>query len=170
MTAMITPFLAFSSAEATTSTTAGTGPLPEPKGEILLEVRGNIKQVNRGKKAVLDRTMLEQLPTATLNTSTVVTDGVRRFDGFYVRDLLAWLGADGQTVRAEALNDYVIDIPAEDFLRFDVIIATHMDGKRLGRRDKGPLWIVYPRDDHQELQDLRYDYRWVWQLDRLTIR
>lgn len=27
-----------------------------------------------------------------------------------------------------------------------------------------------PRDDHAELQDLRYDYRWVWQLDHLEIR
>ena len=58
----------------------------------------------------------------------------------------------------------------EDFERFDVLVATHMDGERLQPSDKGPLWIVYPRDHHQELQDIRYDYRWVWQLIRLDVQ
>ena len=57
-----------------------------------------------------------------------------------------------------------------DFERFDVLVATHMDGERLLPSDKGPLWIVYPRDAHTELQDIRYDYRWVWQLVELEVR
>ena len=87
-----------------------------------------------------------------------------------MHDLLALLGAEGQTVTATAFNDYVIDIPMEDFERFDVVLAYRMDGQRLLPSDKGPLWIVYPRDQHDELQDIRYDYRWVWQLQRLDIR
>jgi hypothetical protein len=45
-----------------------------------------------------------------------------------------------------------------------------MDGQTLSRDDKGPLWIVYPRDDHEALQDIRYDYRWVWQLYQLDVQ
>lgn len=167
--ALIVSALAFSTAGTTTSRGAEEV-LSAPAGEILLEVEGQIEQTNRDGKAVFDRAMIEDLPSARLETTTVVTDGVKRFDGFYMRDLLEMLGADGQTVTASALNDYVINIPAEDFERFDVVVATHMDGERLTPRDKGPLWIVYPRDDHAELQDLRYDYRWVWQLNRLEIR
>ncbi|MFC6486451.1 molybdopterin-dependent oxidoreductase [Nitratireductor sp. GCM10026969] len=144
--------------------------LGDPGGKILLEIEGRIEHTNRREKAVFDRAMLETLPPATLETTTVVTDGVQRFDGFYMRDLLELVGADGETVTASALNDYVIDIPAEDFTRFDVVVATHMNGERLETRDKGPLWIVYPRDDHAELEDLRYDYRWVWQLNHLDIQ
>lgn len=144
--------------------------LGEPSGEVLLEIEGRIQRTNRDGKAVFDRAMLEELDPAVLETTTVVTDGVRRFDGFYMRDLLKRVGAEGETVTASALNDYVIDIPATDFERFDVVVATHMDGERLEPRDKGPLWIVYPRDDHAELQDLRYDYRWVWQLNHLEVR
>ncbi len=149
---------------------AGESVLGEPTGDILLEVVGEIEHTNRGEKAVFDRALLEELPPATLETTTVVTDGIQRFDGFYMRDLLELVGANGETVTASAINDYVIDIPAEDFTRFDVVVATHMNGERLEPRDKGPLWIVYPRDDHAELRDLRYDYRWVWQLNRLEIR
>lgn len=140
-----------------------------PEGRILLEIEGAIAHTNQGDKAVFDRAMLDALPRATLDTSTVVTDGVRHFEGFYMRDLLDLVGAQGDTVVAGALNDYLIEIPITDFTRFDVVVATHMDGEQLERRDKGPLWIVYPRDDHAELQDLRYDYRWVWQLNRLEI-
>ncbi len=144
--------------------------LADPADEILLKVDGRITQRNTDNGAAFDREMIEALPPATLDTSTVVTDGVRRFDGFYMHDLLDRLGAEGETVVARAINDYEIEIPRDDFERFDVVVATHMDGERLEPRDKGPLWIVYPRDDHAELQDLRYDYRWVWQLDHLEIR
>ncbi len=167
---LVSLLLGLATSAAVTLSSAAGEQLGEPVGEILLEIEGNIEQTNGDQGALLDRALLEQLPPAVLNTSTVVTDGVKRFEGFYMRDLLAWLGANGETVTARALNDYVIDIPIEDFTRFDVIVATHMDGKRLSSRDKGPLWIVYPRDDHEELQDLRYDYRWVWQLDYLKIQ
>jgi hypothetical protein len=95
---------------------------------------------------------------------------VRKFDGFLMRDLLKLVGAEGATVSASALNDYVIEFAAEEFERFDVLVAYEMDGEPLLPSDKGPLWIVYPRDQHPELQDIRYDYRWVWQLRRLDIR
>ena len=86
-----------------------------------------------------------------------------------MRDLLALVGARSTTVTASALNDYVIDFAADEFERFDVLVAYEMDGEPLLPSDKGPLWIVYPRDQHAELQDIRYDYRWVWQLRRLDV-
>ncbi|NAW13315.1 hypothetical protein E0702_11375 [Halomonas marinisediminis] len=113
--------------------------------------------------------MLNALPRERLTTHTSVTDGRQTFEGFLVRDLLDALAADGETVTALALNDYRVEIPIEDFRRYDVLLADTMNEQRLTRRDKGPLWIVYPRDDHLELQDIRYDYRWVWQLHRLEI-
>ena len=143
--------------------------LPAPEGEIILTIAGQIAQTNLDASAVFDEAMLANLPSAVLETTTVVTDGLRQFDGFLMRDLLTLVGAEGETVTATALNDYVIDIPVEDFERFDVLVATHMDGQRLLSRDMGPLWIVYPRDAHAELQDIRYDYRWVWQLVRLDV-
>ena len=118
----------------------------------------------------LTRADLEALPQHVIETHTVVTDGLRRFEGPLMRDLLAHLGAEGDEVVARALNDYEITIPVEDFENYDVVAALTMDGERLSPRDRGPIWIVYPRDDHAELQDIRYDYRWVWQLASLEIR
>lgn len=103
-------------------------------------------------------------------TSTSVTDGPQTFEGFLIRDLLQYYEADGEVVVARAHNDYQIEIPISDFERFDVIGALSMDGVPLSLRDKGPIWIVYPRDDHPELQDIRYDTRWVWQLVSLHVQ
>ncbi len=117
----------------------------------------------------LTRSDLKALPQHELRTSTTVTDGQPLFEGFLMRDLLAAHGANGTTVTATALNDYWIEIPLADFEKFDVIGALYMDGAALTPRDKGPVWIVYPRDAHRALQDIRYDMRWVWQLDRLHV-
>ncbi len=147
-----------------------TARLPLPQGQSTLEVHGKITNANADGVAHFDIATLKALPRARLETTTAVTDGVRRFDGFLMRDLLALVGAKGSTISATALNDYVIDFTADEFDRFDVLVAYEMDGQPLLASDKGPLWIVYPRDQHPELQDIRYDYRWVWQLRRLDIR
>lgn len=147
------------------------GPLPPPAGEVILQVAGQIERFNVQEEAHLTRALLDRLPGHELLTHTVVTDGRRHFAGFLMRDLLAWLGAPEEgTVVASALNDYIVEIPIEDFHRYDVIVAHTQDGQALTPRDKGPLWIVYPRDDHEELDDIRYDYRWVWQLTRIEVK
>ncbi|WP_236635919.1 molybdopterin-dependent oxidoreductase [Paracoccus aminophilus] len=112
------------------------------------------------------------LPMHEISTTTSVTEGVQQFEGVLMRDLLALMPRHepGDIVVVGALNDYEVEIPIEDFIRFDVILAHSMNGTRLTPRDKGPWWIIYPRDDHEELQDIRYDTRWVWQLNRLDIR
>ncbi len=147
----------------------GERPLPEPSEPIILAIGGSISHTNAGDSAQFDARMLSHLETHTLATETSVTDGVNHFEGFLLRDLLEWVGADGKQVIATALNDYIVAIPLDDFYQYDVLIATHMDGEALTPRDKGPLWIVSPRSDHTELQDIRYDYRWVWQLTGLTV-
>ena len=148
---------------------SGERPLPMPSDPVILVIEGNIRHTNLGDSAQFDALMLDALTTHTLATETSVTDGVNHFEGFLLRDLLEWVGADGEQVVATALNDYIVEIPLNDFYQYDVLVATHMDGEALTPRDKGPLWIVYPRSDHTALQDIRYDYRWVWQLNGLTV-
>jgi hypothetical protein len=136
------------------------------QGEVLLTVLDSAS----GKEITFDRGDLEALPRHRLDTHTSVTDGVHHFEGPLMRDVLGVAQSPGEEILAIALNDYEITIPLSDFERFDVIAALEMDGKALTPRDKGPIWIVYPRDEHAELQDIRFDYRWVWQLCRIEIR
>jgi hypothetical protein len=153
------------------TTAAAEGGLPVPTGKIILTVTGAIVRTNGANGvAVFDRDMLERLGLKTLRTSTPWTEGVREFEGVPARALLVRVGARGTSAVATALNDYAVTIPIDDFTKFDVLLALRMDGRDLLPRDKGPVWIVYPRDDFAQLRDTRYDQRWAWQLTRLDVR
>jgi len=45
-----------------------------------------------------------------------------------------------------------------------------MDGEPLSVRDKGPIWIVYPRDEFPELATPEVNSRWIWQLVTLDLQ
>lgn len=164
--AVLTVLISLAGLQAATAAEA----LPTPAGTVILTVSGAIQRTNSGSDARFDRAMLEKLGVKTLRTSTTWTSGVNEFQGVLARDLLEAVGAKGAEVRAIAINDYEVTIPTEDFQRYDVLLAFRMDGKDLTARDKGPIWIVYPRDDHRELNDANFDARWAWQLKRLIVK
>lgn len=111
---------------------------------------------------------LAALPQVEVATATEFTDGIVTYRGPLMRDVLARFGLDdADTLRFVAANDYYVDIPASDFREFDVILAMQADGKALSRRDKGPLWLMYPISDYPELSDPLYLRRLIWQVIRI---
>lgn len=140
--------------------------VPAAAENVLLTLTGAVTD----GRVELTRTDFDAMDWHEFATSTSVTDHQPEFRGVLMRDILSHAGAEGSQVRAAALNDYVVDIPIEDFYQFDVLAALYMDGVPLTPRDKGPVWIVYPRDDHGVLADIRYDMRWVWQLVALHVQ
>jgi hypothetical protein len=145
-------------------------PLPKPSGAIILTVTGAIANTNAPGRAEFDLPMLEALGTETLITTTNWTDGPQRFEGVRVERLLAAVGATGAVARASALNDYAAEIPLEMFEDYPALLAFRQNGKGLTVRDKGPVWIVFPRDDFPSLDDPRVDLLWVWQLVSIEVR
>ena len=144
--------------------------LPAPEGAAVLYVDGSIENTNEGSDAVFDLQMLKDLGAVSLTTSTKWTEGTNTFEGIPVSRVLEAVGAQGTTVVASALDDYSSEIPISDFNKYQVILAYSMDGTRLSRRDKGPLWIMYPWDDHPELYKQDKILHAVWQLKRLTVK
>jgi hypothetical protein len=143
--------------------------LPQPTGEVILTVAGDIEHRNSPQGALFDRQMLEALGLERLRTSSPWTDGVPEFEGVPARAVMQAVGARGERVVASALNDYQVDIPLQDFEDYPVLLALRMDGQELTVRDRGPIWIVYPRDDYPELRNERVNARWVWQLSGLIV-
>lgn len=121
------------------------------------------------RELVLPLAELEAMPQHRLVTHTLYDDGPQVFEGPLMRDILARAQIDGDMVVAIALNDYIADIPMRDFTDWDVIAALRQNGDRLSVRDRGPVWIVYPRDDDPRLRNGNYEYRWVWQLRELNV-
>ena len=146
------------------------GSLNPPQGRVILEVRGNISNTNGQGVALFDRQMLESLPQETVTTVTPWTDGQTAFTGPLARAVLNLVGAAGTRVEAVALNDYGVVIPTDDFEDYRVILAMQMNGKPMGVRDKGPLWVIYPWSEHPELQTTVVHGRSIWQLKAMNVK
>ena len=111
---------------------------------------------------------LKELDQHTVVTANEFTDGPVAYTGPLARDVLGLLGLDGvETVRFTAANDYSIDVPTEDFRDYDAVLAMEADGERLSRRDKGPLWLMYPLSENPELNGPVYNARLIWQVVRV---
>lgn len=139
------------------------------QAQPLLEVRGPDAG---GAEVTLqfDEAGLAALPNADIETRNDYVDGRTRFTGPLLRDLLAQIAlapADKLILRAH--NDYHVTIPAQDIFDYDVIAARQMDGTPMTIRDKGPLWIIYPMDDHPELMTPEYHNKLVWQLKSIEV-
>lgn len=145
------------------------GPLPLPQGAVVLTLKGRIARTNAPGAARLDRAMLAALPQGSFTGETPWTKGTVSFSGPLGSAVLDHVGAEGQTLKVVALNDYSSEVPVEDFRRHQIILATHRDGKELTVRDKGPLWIIYPMDRDPSLRNAVVYHRSVWQVRDIEV-
>jgi len=143
--------------------------VPAAAGDAMLTVR-NLANPNTPEARFTEEDLLA-LPQVTIRTGTEFTDGVIAFEGPLARDVISRVGrGTATTVRAVAANDYAVEMPVQEFFKYDVVLALYADGKRLTMRDKGPIWVMYPIDDHAELQDPDYNRRLIWQLTTLELQ
>lgn len=144
--------------------------LEKATGPVVLTISGRVLMPNDGKAAHFDMAMLERLPQLSFVTRTPWYAEARKFTGPLLRDVLARAGAKGSTMRAVALNDYWVEIPFDDALRHDMIVARLLDDKPMAVRDKGPLFVIYPFDARPELRTPVYFSRSAWQLRSIEVR
>ena len=107
---------------------------------------------------------LEKLPVTRIVTTTPFLPGKVVFEGVLLRDLLKAAGVTAAKLKMTALNDYTVDVPESDAERYDVIVAYKADGKYMRIRDKGPFWLIYPLDQHSELQNEQTATKMIWQM------
>lgn len=145
--------------------------LDAPTGTPVLSLSGQIDQPNTAQQqAVFDMQMLRALPQHSFTTQTPWYPQPVKFTGPLLRDVLAAAGSKGNRIVAIALNDYRTEIPVQDTLDHEVIVATLMNDKPMPVREKGPLFIVYPFDSKDELQAATFYNRSAWQLRALQIK
>ena len=129
----------------------------------------SILEVTMDSKVCLSLDELKALEATSFTTTTLWTEGANEYTGVLLSDLLAHLGASGQEIKATAINDYAISIPISDAVEGGPIVAYHQDGNEMSRRDKGPLWVIYPFDSSTEYRSETIYSRSIWQLDRMEI-
>ncbi len=142
----------------------------DPKGEIVLTVKGAIEQTNSDDKtAEFDMEMLKEFEPVTFTTNTIWTEGEQEFTGVLLKDLYDAVGVLGEEIQAYALDDYIVDLLTDDAAEDGPIIAYLQNGEEMSIRDKGPLWIMYPFDDNPDYQTEIFYATSIWQLVTLDV-
>ena len=148
--------------------TGSAAALDAPMGKPVLTIAGKVTQTNRNGQAVFDSALLDRFPVHQVTTETPWYDGATTFEGPLLRDVLAAAGADGATMLVvKALNDYSARVPVKDAQLYGVVLARKADGHPMTIRDKGPLFLIYPFDEHPELKSDKFYHRSVWQIHRI---
>lgn len=140
-----------------------------PQGEVILTISGDIAHTNVEDTLQFDLDMLRGLDDTIIETSTIWTDGVRRFQGVSLKVLIDLLDVSSGSITASAINDYAVEIPVSDATPEGPILAYLMDDEVMSVRNKGPLWVIYPYDSAAEYRSEVIFSRSIWQLDRIAI-
>lgn len=113
--------------------------------------------------------MIEALQTSSIVTANHVLSKPTNYKGPVLGDLLNQLGARGDSVFVTALDDYTAELKRSEIEKYDVLLATHENGKMMTIDDRGPFFIVFPFDKYKELRrDLYYNMS-VWQIKSIEV-
>lgn len=109
------------------------------------------------------------LPQVSFDTETIWTAGVKTFSGPSVAAVLAFAGAGPGDLRLEAVNGYSVNMARSMVGANAPIIANRIDGAPFARRQKGPLWIMFPFSSDEAFRtEITYTAS-VWQLNQITV-
>jgi len=146
--------------------------VPPPTEPVVLTVRGRFGLAHAEAGVTFDIPTLERLGLIRFTTTTAWTDGLITFEGVLLSRLLEVLAmsSDVTELAMTALNDYQVVIPVVDVHTWPVMIALKRDGQYMSVRNKGPLWVVYPRHAFPELAQAKHNPKWIWQLKEMVIR
>ena len=123
------------------------------------------------KQVQLSDADLAALPQATLaNLTTPWYSTPQTFSGPTLRSIFEKYGiSKTDQIRIVAHNDYTVDLPASDAWTFNVIVATHNNGKRMSLKEKGPFFTMYPLDNPKASAQ-QYFSRCVWQVISIDVK
>lgn len=146
---------------ATVASLMSAGVVAADQGDTVLTV------ATPTAKTELTLEALMEMPQTTFTTTTIWTEGEVTFSGVSLHDLFVAYGISEGDISAIAINDYKVTIPVSDADEDGPIVAYTMNGEQMHRRDKGPLWVVYPYDSKPSYQTETIYSRSIWQLNRL---
>ncbi len=151
---------------------ASTSPNPltlaPAQGKVLLTVTGKIEHTNHLNRAEFDQQLLESLEQHEVVTQNPWFIGKNRYYGPLGRALIKAVGAEEATcMKISSINGFIAEAPISDFFEYNVIFALKKNGQYQRIRDRGPIFTVYPFDQHPHLNTEMHYNRSVWQVKNI---
>lgn len=132
-----------------------------------------IEDPGHGTVVEIDRSAMRQLPHSEFSTSTVWTEGVDRYGGVLLQDLLAAAGIDTAAgngrVQVSALDGYSAVLAFSEITAQAPLLAFLRNGDPMPARAQGPFWLLWPFDDNPAFRTETTYARSVWQVSHLLV-
>ena len=126
--------------------------------------------ITDGKQTVeFTREQLAGMKQEVIETSSKWIEGVNKFSGPLIMDLLNEAGFAGETIEAEALDKYSLDVPRSHLTGDGAILAISMNDKPLPE-EQAPFWIIFPYDQNPETKNEEHESWSVYKLAKLTVK
>jgi hypothetical protein len=139
--------------------------------DALLEIGGLVKPNTPRGSFVFGEQDFLKLKTVKLVTATAWTPK-SEFVGPELSTVLAAAGVapNATEMRFYAIDAYEITIPISDITKYRPVMAHAQDGKRLEIPTRGPVFLVYPRDQYPELMAIKGQAQFVWMVCKIIVR
>ena len=126
-----------------------------------------------GDARPLSHADLAALPLTEFVTSTVWTEGVDRYTGVLLRDLLHHHGIEAESgagrVYLAAIDGYSAVIEFDDITERAPMLAFLRNGDIMPLRRQGPFWLIFPYDDDAAFRTETIYALSVWQVDTVRV-
>jgi len=133
--------------------------------EVILTVRSSIgdNDVTFTREALMD------LPQTSFETATIWSEGVNKYSGPLLADVLAAAEMPEGNLQLIAINDYNVNFPMDRVQDDAPIIALEINDQPFSVREKGPLWVMFPFDENTKFKTEDTFALSVWQLAQIEV-
>ncbi len=147
--------------------------IPNPAGDVVLTISGNIGSKNVGDTLAFDMSTLEKIGLVEYSiTDPWLNEAEIMYTGLLMTDLLeiAEVPDSATSVHLTALDDYQVEVSIADINKWPVILATRTDGSYMSIENSGPTRIIFPFDAFPEIDETIYKDLSIWSLKSIEIR
>jgi hypothetical protein len=128
-----------------------------------------VRNVTEGRSVSFSYDDLLELPQTEFHTGTIWTSEVNGYSGPSLAAVLDAAKMPYADMRIYAINDYNIDFPAEKIAADAPILTIQVNGEPFSVREKGPIWLLFPFDDHDDYRTEDNFALSVWQLLQIDV-
>jgi hypothetical protein len=119
---------------------------------------------------ILTLAQIQALPQHELTEQPTNFPNAGKFRGPLLSDVLKLAGAEGKNVKLTALDDYQVDITADEMAQHQPILSLELDGATLIGHDFGPYFVMWPFREKPEIDNDTFQAKAIWQVTKIEVQ
>ncbi len=146
-------------------------PIPAPSEEVVLTVSGDLSVTNVGETLQLDMPTLERLGLVKYSVMDPFLQEDTAYTGLVMSEFADVLGVTDpeQVFHIVALDDYRVDLTLADVQKWQILLATRTNDEYMNVDNSGPTRIIFPYGTDPELDPVKYNDFWIWNIASIQI-